>query len=179
MTNKLAMLIATWFYSGLIPPPRFLKGAAGTYGSIFSLPLVWVTLWLSNTLSSPQLYFLVLLLIYFIGWWSVPTAEEALGPQTDWKGKTKTRDQNQIVIDETLGMLVTFSFLSLTHRSIWSVLLILVIGLIFFRLFDIVKVWPTKYFDRQKTAHGVMLDDVMAGIYALICLQITISIFHL
>lgn len=179
------MLIGTWFYTGLIPPLRLpfgipsLKGMAGTYGSFFSIPLVWITLWLSNVFSAPQLYYLVLLLIYLIGWWSVPTNQIILGKQIDWKGKIKDRDQNQIVIDEVLGMLVTFSFLSLDHRSVWSILLILLIGLIFFRLFDIVKVWPTKYFDKQKTAHGVMLDDVMAGMYSLICLQLTISIFHL
>ena len=172
MKNKLAVFFATWFYTGLIPPV-ILKGMAGTYGSLFSIPLVWAALWLSGNIH-PGVYFIVLLIIYILGLWSVPISERTLGPKKDWKGKTKTRDQNQIVIDETLGMLVTFSFVSLNHKSIW---LILFIGFGFFRLFDIIKVWPTKYFDRQELANGVMLDDVMAGIYASICLHITIYLF--
>jgi len=171
LKNKLAVLIATWFYSGLIPP-IILKGMAGTYGSFFSIPFVWAVLWVSASISS-WIYVLVMFVVYVIGIWCVPIAEARLGEQTDWKGKTKTRDQNQIVIDETLGMLVTCSLLSLTHFSIWQLL----IGFCFFRLFDIVKIWPTKYFDKMKTADGVMLDDVIAGIYAMICLQVITAIF--
>lgn len=170
MKKKIAVFIATWFYTGLIPPVIF-KGMAGTYGSFFSIPFVWVVLYLS-----PWLYFVVLCLIYFVGIWAVPIAEYALGPRTDWKGKTKTRDQNQIVIDETWGMLVTCAFLSPTHPSIW---LLLLAGFGFFRLFDIIKPWPTKYFDQMETKNGVMLDDLVAGVYALICLQFTIWFFNL
>ena len=174
MKNKIAVLLATWFGTGLIPP-IILKGMAGTYGSLFSIPFVWAVLWLSGNISS-WIYQIFIFAIYFVGVWSVPIAERILGEQTDWKGKTKTRDQNQIVIDETLGMLVTcFALSFLDHFSILQ----LIIGFGFFRLFDIVKLWPTKYFDRMKTADGVMLDDVMAGIYALACLQITTLIFNL
>jgi len=174
LKKKLAVIIATWFYSGLIPP-IILKGMAGTYGSFFSIPFVWAVLYLTNY-SSPGVYFVVLWLMYFVGIWSVPIAEHALGPRTDWKGKIKTRDQNQIVIDEMVGMLFTCAFLSPTHPSIW---LLLLIGFGFFRLFDITKPWPTKYFDRMETPEGVMQDDVIAGIYAYICLQITIWFFNL
>lgn len=146
---------------------------AGTYGSFFSLPLVWATLWLSNNIS-PWIYLLVFLTIYLIGIWSVPKAETTLGPRKDWGGKIKTRDQNQIVIDEVAGMLITCYHLPLNHPRLWILLLL---GFGFFRVFDIVKVPPTKYFDRMKSASGVMLDDVMAGIYALICLQLSIAIF--
>jgi phosphatidylglycerophosphatase A len=173
LKNKIAVLVATWFYSGLIPP-IILKGMAGTYGSLFSIPLVWAALWMSGHTSN-LMYLLVYLAVLGLGIWSVPIAEVKLGEQTDWKGKTKTRDQNQIVIDETFGMLVTCSFLSFDHLSIWQLL----IGFGFFRLFDIIKVWPTKFFDKMKTAEGVMLDDFVAGVYACICLQITIYIFNL
>lgn len=170
MKKKIAVLIATWFYAGLIPPVIF-RGMAGTYGSFFSIPFVWAVLYLS-----PWLYFVVLCLIYNVGIWSVPITEHILGPRTDWKGKTKTRDQNQIVIDETFGMLVTCAFLSPTHPSIC---LLLLVGFGFFRLFDIIKPWPTKYFDRMETEDGVMLDDLVAGVYALICLQFIIWFFNL
>jgi phosphatidylglycerophosphatase A len=174
LKNKFSVLIATWFYTGLIPP-FILKGMAGTYGSLFSIPLVWTTLWLSDNVS-PWLYIIVTLIIYFVGLWSVPLAEVALGPRKDWGGKVKTRDQNQIVIDETLGLLITCFLLRSGHESLW---LLLLLGFGFFRLFDIIKIPPAKYFDRMKTANGVMLDDVIAGIYAFVCLRLTIIIFHI
>lgn len=174
MKSELSVLIATWFYSGLIP--SFIsKEMAGTYGSFFSIPLVWATLWLSDNIS-PWYYLIISLIIYFIGLWSVPRAEIALASKIDWHGKTKTRDQNQIVIDETLGMLVTCYLLPSSHQSLW---LLLLLSLGFFRFFDIVKIPPIKYFDQIKTANGVMLDDVIAGIYAFVCLQLTIIIFRL
>jgi len=173
LENKLAVLIGTWFYTGLIPP-LFFKKMGGTYGSFFSLPLVWVALWVSNNIS-PLFYWLICLLIYLTGLWSVPRAEIALGPREDWKGKTKDRDQNQIVIDEVLGMLITCYLLPSTLGSLWLLLL----GFGFFRLFDIIKVAPTRYFDQMKTANGVMLDDVIAGIYAFLCLRLVVAIFNL
>jgi phosphatidylglycerophosphatase A len=185
LKNKLSLLVATWFYTGLIPP-FILKGMAGTYGSFFSIPFVWATLWLSSNVS-PFIYPLVSLIIYDIGKWSVPRAEIILGPRKDWQGNKKVRDQNEIVIDETLGMLITcfllqpvhhilttYFHLPETHLSLW---LLLLIGFAYFRVFDIIKVPPTDYFDeKMESAAGVMLDDVMAGIYAFISLQLTLII---
>ncbi len=174
MKSKLSVLIATWFYSGLIPSFTS-KEMAGTYGSFFSIPLVWGALLLSDNIS-PWCYLIVSLIIYFIGLWSVPQAEITLASKIDWHGKIKTRDQNQIVIDETLGMLATCYLLPANHQLLW---LLLLLGFGFFRFFDIIKIPPAKYFDQTKTANGVMLDDVIAGIYAFVCLQLTIIIFHL
>lgn len=171
MKNKLAVLIATWFYTGLIPP-IILKGMAGTYGSLFSIPLVWGTLWLAGNVWS-GLYWVVFMAIYLLGILAVPRAEITLDPRMDWGGTTKTHDQNQIVIDETLGMLATcyplFIWPRPTEQSTWIVLLI---GFALFRFFDIIKIPPTRYFDRMQNAAGVMMDDVVAGIYAGICLTL-------
>ncbi len=183
---------ATWFGSGLIPPPKFMNGMAGTYGSLFTLPLcvplVYLGRYTFQTFPTPNhdlilqfagiiIYALIVILISQHGKDSVPDTEKILGPLTDWKGKTKDHDQNQIVIDEVLGMLVTcYPLLWTTYYSDWWAF-----GLAFgyFRIFDIVKVWPTKIFDQIKTPFGVMFDDVIAGIYAAICLVITIKIFNL
>jgi len=172
MKNKLAFILATWFGSGLIPP-IILKGMAGTYGSLFSLPLVWAALWLSANVS-PLVYIGIILMIYLLGLWSVPITEIVLGPKMDWKGKIKSHDQNQIVIDETLGMLMTCCALSFNNPYL---IMHLLLGFIYFRIFDIIKVPPTKFFDKLKTANGVMLDDAMAGIYAFIALKATIYLF--
>ncbi|MCL5436219.1 MAG: phosphatidylglycerophosphatase A [Patescibacteria group bacterium] len=94
--------------------------------------------------------------------WCVPLAEVALGPRRDWKGRVRTRDQNQIVIDEVLGMLIVRAPVTSPRHA--AVLFPVAFGL--FRLFDITKPWPIKFFDRKKSAFGVMWDDVVAGCYA-------------
>ena len=106
--------------------------------------------------------------------YTVRKAEDALGPQTDWKGRTKTRDQNQIVIDEVLGMLFAcMPILFVAHPSVIHY----ASAFILFRFFDIVKIPPIKYFDGIKNVFGVMFDDVGAGAYAAVVLQILIPLF--
>lgn len=167
MKNKIALFFATWFYTGLIPPPKFMKGMAGTYGSFFTIPLCYMLLLPVSEIPRRcdiGIYWSTMLFIFCLGWWCVPIAEKLLAAKPDWKGKIKTHDQNQIVIDEVLGMLVTcypLMFLGVNH--LWLVVLI---GFGLFRFFDIVKVFPTKYFDNMQNAFGVMLDDFMAGVYS-------------
>jgi len=172
--NKIALLIATWFYSGLIPPV-ILKGMAGTYGSFFSIPLCYLLLITEQKIGLS--YGFVTILIFLLGLWCVSKAEISLGPRTDWKNKTKSRDQNQIVIDETFGVLITCYPLTLINfNSYW---LVLGIAFVLFRFFDIVKVPPTKYFDNMKNAFGVMFDDFVAGIYSAIMLTILVLVLKL
>lgn len=172
-----AVRIATWFQSGLIRPVLF-KGMAGTYGSFFALPfclLVLVTARKFGTTigNDMALYFYatVCLGIFFSGMLVVPTAELELGPRTDWKGKTKERDQNEIVIDEVFGMLIScIPLLFVAELTVMH----FIIAFAFFRFFDIVKIPPTRFFDRMKNAFGVMADDLIAGIYAAIILHLYI-----
>ena len=176
MKNKSALTVATWFKSGLIPPPKFMSGMAGTYGSFFTLPLCWLVLW-AGKLGLPSFHFFIIAVIFTLGIWSIPWAEIMLGPRIDWRGKTKTRDQNQIVIDEVFGMLVTCYPLQLIEfKSYW---IALTLTFVFFRFFDIVKVPPIQLFDDIKNEWGVMLDDFMAGFYAAICTGLTVWVFEL
>lgn len=173
MKNRLAVLLGTWFYSGLIPPV-IITGMAGTYGSLFSVPLCYVLLVVaSKGMVIP--YYLTVGTVFLLGLWSVPRAELALGPRTDWRGKTKARDQNQIVIDETFGMLVTcYPLILMGVFPHWFSL-----GLVFalFRFFDIVKVPPTRFFDNMKNAFGVMFDDFVAAVYAGVVLYLILALF--
>lgn len=174
--EKLKYLIATWFYTGLIPPPKikWIKGMAGTYGSIFALALcVPLVLVCGSITRGFYIYAFLGLGIFLLGVWSVPEAEIRLKGRADWHGIPKDRDQNQIVIDEVLGMLVTFyAFLApfspppFTWQSIG-------IALLLFRIFDIIKPPGCSYFDtKQKNAYGVMLDDMVAGGYACVVLLV-------
>ena len=171
---SLSLFIATWFKTGLIPP-IIGKGMAGTYGSFFAIPLCWLGIALTEGFGR-EIYLYLCIFIYILGILTVSSAERTLGPKKDWKGKMKERDQNQIVIDEVLGMLITCAPIIYLQSYSWYHFLI---AFLLFRLFDIVKVFPTKYFDRKKSAHGVMLDDVVAGVYASILLTIFIVKFKI
>lgn len=180
MKKKLVVLLATWFKSGLIPPPRFMSGMAGTYGSFFSLPLCYGFLQAVKHLPegfASWFAWAFIMIVYFVGVIVVPRAERALGPQTDWRGKTRMRDQNQIVIDETFGMLITC--LPLAFMQFQSYSWVLTLAFVFFRFFDIVKVPPTRFFDRMHNAAGVMMDDAVAGAYAAVCLVIVVNLFDI
>lgn len=171
----LSVLIASWFYTGFIPPILF-RGMAGTYGSFFSLPLCWALLHFDKE-GSLGWYMLAVLVIFFLGLATIRTAEKAIGGRPDWKGETKTHDQNQIVIDETLGMLFTcmpLSVMPVTHLY-WTLFL----AFLLFRLFDIAKAWPAKFLDRIDDPATVMLDDVVAGCYAGAVLWFIVVLFHL
>lgn len=167
-------LFATWFFTGLIPPPPFIGGMAGTYGSLAAIPLCWVVL---TYITSKLLYLVLPACILLLGIVFIEAAEDIIGPQYDWRREVKARDQNQIVIDEVLGMLITY------YPLMWlkpqSMPLALGLGFALFRMFDIIKVPPTRFFDRMENSFGVMFDDVIAGIYAAICLTVAMLVLHI
>lgn len=172
------LFISTWFRSGLIRP-ILLKGMAGTYGSFFALPLCIPLILLSKIsliffIATFAIYLWICFAVWRIGIDSIPAAEEELGPCKDWKGKIKERDQNQIVIDEVFGMLITCFPLFFFPELYWYHF-----GIAFglFRFFDIVKIWPVNYFDKKKNAFGVMMDDGIAGAYSAIFLCIIHFLF--
>lgn len=143
-------LIYTGLGLGLAPK------APGTLGTLLGLPLWWVC----RSLAWP-LYLAVTLGVFLLGCWAAHKAESDLG----------RHDAPEVVIDEVAGYLVTM-FLAppLPGVMLW--------GFVFFRLFDILKPWPVGWADRKLPgAFGVMMDDVLAGIYACLCLQLTYLIF--
>jgi phosphatidylglycerophosphatase A len=143
--TKWHQFLALGFGSGLSPI------APGTFGTLVAVPLVALLLWAGN---SYLLAFVVLgsvLGIYLCG----QTADD-IGEH----------DHAAIVWDEIIGYGITLLWSPL-H---WQTLLL---GFILFRLFDIVKPWPISLLDR--TVHGgvgIMLDDIVAGVAALVALQL-------
>lgn len=128
----------------------------GTFGTLLGVPLWW--LW--SGLPWPA-YLGATLAVFTLGWWAAHKAESDLGQH----------DAPEVVIDEVAGYLVTM-FLAppLPGVMLW--------GFIFFRLFDILKPWPVNWADRKLPgAFGVMMDDVLAGLYAWLLLRLTYSIF--
>ena len=77
-------------------------------------------------------------------------------------------DHGGIVWDEFVGFWITMTAVPVTWQWI-------VAGFVLFRVFDIVKPWPVKIADKKMTGgFGIMFDDLLAGLYALGCLQIAL-----
>jgi phosphatidylglycerophosphatase A len=139
------MLIATGFYSGYLPK------APGTWGSLVGVLLVF----LLHALSL-QIYFSVVAGLFIVGSFVAGEAEKILD----------NRDPGVVVIDEIVGMLITMIAVPVTPLT-------MALGFILFRVFDIAKPFPVNFFDQHfHGGLGIMLDDVVAGIYSLIIMQL-------
>ena len=82
------------------------------------------------------------------------------------------KDPRIVVIDEVLGQLVTFAFISFTLS--WQLILT---GFVLFRIFDIWKPYPVKIFENLPDGIGICADDIVAGVYAGVCLSIVYALF--
>ncbi|MGB6972308.1 MAG: phosphatidylglycerophosphatase A [Desulfobulbales bacterium] len=143
--HTLIMLIATGFYSGYLPK------APGTWGSLVGVLLVF----LLHALSL-QIYLSVVAGLFIVGSFVAGEAEKILD----------NRDPGVVVIDEIVGMLITMIAVPVTPLT-------MVLGFILFRVFDIAKPFPVNFFDQHfHGGLGIMLDDVVAGIYSLIIMQL-------
>jgi len=136
--------LAFGFGTGASP---IMPGTMGTLvGILFFITMANATLW--N-------YLLIVILFFAVGIWLCGSTAKDL----------KTHDHPGIVWDEIVGYLITMIALPLSWQWI-------VAGFIAFRAFDIFKPWPIKWLDQKvKGGLGIMLDDVLAGVYALIILQ--------
>jgi len=136
-----SLFLATGFGLGLIPI------APGTFGSILGIVLFLVLahlylpiFWLS----------LIILILYFFSYLAIQSALRII----------KKSDPGVIVIDEVLGVMLVM--MTIPPDPKWALL-----GFIMFRMFDILKPWPINQVDSKlKNALGVILDDVLAALYA-------------
>ena len=156
----MSKLIATFFYTGLLPK------APGTWGSLAALPFAIIL----HNWGGFYALLSASIIVFFVGWWA--TAQETAGK--------KNHDPGEIVIDEVAGQWITLlpaSYLFTRHDLplIWPAL---IAGFIFFRLFDIFKPWPISWADKKETAFGVMFDDVLAGTFAAIATMILAGLYH-
>ena len=125
--------------------------APGTIGTIAAIPLYLLLAPLSFGQYSLFLIVFTLISIYIAG-----KSAQLLG----------IHDHGGIVIDEICGFLLTM--LLVPPDWLWIIL-----GFLLFRLFDIVKPWPISSLDRRVSGGlGIVLDDLMAGIYALLSLEL-------
>lgn len=140
--------IACGLGSGLAPV------AQGTFGSLAAI-LPWLLL---RELSLP-INLLVIVLGFALGVWACERAGRALGVD----------DHRALVWDEFVGLWI--ALLPALLAPWWAVIL----GFALFRLFDVWKPWPIRVFDRRlKGGLGVMVDDVVAGVFAAAVLALAL-----
>ena len=145
------VLIAVGFGSGLSP---WAPGTAGTLAAI-------IFYWFMQNLSLPA-YAGITLVVIIAGCWVCGYATQKLGVD----------DHPGVVIDEFAGFFITM----FAVPAGWQWLLA---GFILFRFFDAVKPWPISWLDKNiKGGIGVMLDDVVAGLVSLACLQFYLAVLH-
>ena len=140
-------ILASGFGNGLAPR------APGTFGTLAAIPIV-----LLLQLLLGGLYAGVIVLMFVAGIFICGRAAR------DWG----VGDHPAIVWDEIVGLLVTMSLAP--PGAVW-----LIAGFVLFRLFDIVKPWPICSVDRRvHGGFGIMLDDVIAGVFAAAILYLCV-----
>ncbi len=145
--RRFVIIFATWWGTGYSPI------ASGTVGTVAAIPLYLI---IGNLPILPYLLLLVPLTLFSC--WVSGRAEAIFNE----------KDSGKIVIDEVVGYLVTMTGAPFSLLSI-------VLGFFLFRFFDIVKIFPASTIDRQmKNGFGVVLDDVVAGIYACVLLHLVL-----
>ncbi len=144
-------MLSTGFFSGYIP------FGSGTFGSLVGL---FFYFFLFSGLNK-AFYLIFVFFIFITGILICDYAEKKI---------FKIKDDSRIVLDEIIGILITFS------PVIKADFVTLTIGFILFRIFDILKPFPIKKLQAIKGGVGVVIDDFMAGIYSATCLYL-LSIF--
>lgn len=143
--NKFVTFVATGGCVGFFPI------APGTMGA-----LVGFLIYLLFSRFSWPIYLLSTAVLFFLGVWAAERAEIVFA----------SRDSSKIVIDEIIGYLLTMALIPFSPETS-------LVGFLFFRLFDIIKPPPAGKIDRQMEGGlAVVLDDVVAGIYANLSLHL-------
>ena len=147
--ERAVLFLATGFFIGTVP------FAPGTFGSIIGLPICFLISRLDILIG---VICTVLFILFAI--WVAAAAEKVL----------RKRDAGEIVIDEIAGLIVTFIGLPFTLKTV-------IAGFIIFRTFDILKPFPIRFLEKKVAGgSGVVLDDVLAGLYGNLILRLAIYI---
>ncbi|MBM4277213.1 MAG: phosphatidylglycerophosphatase A [Deltaproteobacteria bacterium] len=124
--------------------------APGTLGTLLAIPIYFFL----SEIPFP-LYEITLAGFFFLAIWVSDKTGAVFGK----------KDDQRIVIDEMIGFFITMLWVTKTPFFI-------LVGFILFRFFDILKPFPIRRFEKVRGGFGVVLDDVMAGVYANILLHL-------
>ena len=146
---RLAFAIATVFKAGYIPI------APGTVGSIIGL----LVFWLIKDYASFTIEMFVAAALFFTGVWASTIVEQIL----------ERHDPGVVIVDEVVGMLVALMLLPPT-------ITVMFVAFLLFRVFDIIKPYPARWCEQLSRGWGIMMDDVVAGLYVNVLIHIILWI---
>ena len=146
---RLAFAIATVFKAGYIPI------APGTVGSIIGL----LVFWLIKDYASFTIEMFVAAALFFAGVWASTIVEQVL----------ERHDPGVVSVDEVVGMLVALMLLPPT-------ITVMFLAFLLFRVFDIIKPYPARWCEQLSRGWGIMMDDVVAGLYVNVLIHIILWI---
>jgi phosphatidylglycerophosphatase A len=136
------MFLASAMFTGYFPV------ASGTVGSLFAVLFILIP-----GFYSPVVLFTLFLIFLFVG---IVVSDRMM--------QRYGEDPSVVVIDEVIGVWLSLFIISMFGYD--NLLLIGIVSFITFRFFDILKVFPGNYFDRMNSGTGIMMDDVVAGVYS-------------
>ena len=157
--KKINVLLSTFFGYG------YLTKIPGTVTSAVTTVFIYIAY---EILDYTELKFSIIffILLFFYSFYAVKDSE------TEFKNK----DPRQIVIDEVLGQsmpLILLLYLNQTNQISISIEIYYILSFVFFRFFDILKPFPVNYFDKNyKNYFGIIMDDIMAGLYSMILIYL-------
>lgn len=184
-------LIVTCFFIGRI------KYAPGTLGSLLAFPINYILVicvvesryllpldrfseFERELITILSAIFLAIILLFFIG----------VKASNAYVRRTGREDPSEIVIDETVGQMLTCiltlptyfvvltNYMNTYSRSLIEVVTLFLMPFLLFRIFDIVKPWPIGWVDKNvKGGFGIMIDDVLAAVFASIFQYALICVF--
>lgn len=145
MSDKIVKMLSTWFYVGNFPvAPGTAASAVGAIMAMVCSPNMF-------------LYILVILIVTILGFMVSGRMEKILDQ----------KDPGCIVVDEVAGIMLAFFLLPMTP-------VVIVVAFFLFRAFDMFKIYPVNKFEQLGGSAGVMMDDIIAGIYTNIVMQFAI-----
>lgn len=137
----------------------YINFAPGTWGSLASMAIMYL---LFQSLSIPlSILIFIFIILFFISNFLI----------NYFSFFDKSQDSKHIVIDEFLGIFIIFLFYDFIY--IYNNIITFTLIFFTFRFFDIIKIFPANYIDKNlKNGFGVLLDDIIAGIYTILTLVI-------
>ncbi len=157
--KKINVLLSTFFGYG------YLTKIPGTVASAVTTVFIYIAY---EVLGYTDLRFSVIffILLFFYSFYAVKDSESEFS----------IKDPRQIVIDEVLGQsmpLILLLYLNQTNQINISIEIYYFLSFVIFRFFDILKPFPVSYFDKNyKNYFGIIMDDIMAGLYSMILIYI-------
>ena len=157
--KKINLLISTFFGNG------YISKIPGTFTSFSTSIILYI---LFELLNFKNLNYILILysIVFFYSFYAVMDSETEF----------ENNDPRQIVIDEVLGQampLILTVYLSINNLINIPVEIYYLLSFILFRFFDIVKPFPVSYFDKKhKNFFGIIMDDIMAGLYSMIIIYL-------